>query len=296
MTDLLGPGSLFNGSLGTLARPTRPEEPAGDYGTDDTWFGDCTDPSRRDGTWIAARFLNKLVAQIRVVIRAAAIPEDNADDQMLYKAIRAIALANASAPELSPAVLPAGLIWPFTGLVAPANTLLADGGLRLRADYPALWAHALTSAMLVTDAQWLNPANAYQGMYSAGDGATTFRVPNLGGAFLRGLAAGRTLGSWQDYATARPKTTSPEMVLNSGETSPTFTGRGIESPAPSHPSQVGFARLSKAGEKRTAAGMDTIDSGFEMDVEAVVSGDTETRPANIAYPYVISTGPLPGGA
>lgn len=73
------------------------------------------------------------------------------------------------------------------GLI-PAGHLPADGQLLKRADYPDVWA-AISAGVLnsVTEALWQdsgvsnNPA-ANRGMYSTGDGSTTFRMPDLNGS------------------------------------------------------------------------------------------------------------------
>ncbi|KVU85071.1 hypothetical protein WK75_27410 [Burkholderia ubonensis] len=79
--------------------------------------------------------------------------------------------------------------------------LAINGSVLNRADYPQLWAYAQSSGALVSEADW---ANGRLGCFSTGDGATTFRIPDFRGEFLRiwdgarGVDAGRQLGSWQD--------------------------------------------------------------------------------------------------
>lgn len=68
----------------------------------------------------------------------------------------------------------------------------ANGALLSRAAYPRLWAYVTKNSLAVTEAQW---SGGIQGMYSVGDGSTTFRVPDLRGEFLRGLDDGRGLDS-----------------------------------------------------------------------------------------------------
>ncbi len=86
----------------------------------------------------------------------------------------------------------------FLQSYAPSGYVIANGGLLSRAAYPALWAYAQASGNIAaTDAAWA------AGMYSPGDGATTFRIPELRGEFLRfadsgrGIDAGRSVGSFQ---------------------------------------------------------------------------------------------------
>ncbi|MFM0642062.1 phage tail protein [Paraburkholderia metrosideri] len=84
---------------------------------------------------------------------------------------------------------------------ARAGYLKVNGALVNRADYPALWAYAQASGALVTEAQW---SAGRWGCFSSGDGATTFRIPELRGESIRcwddgrGVDGFREIGSWQD--------------------------------------------------------------------------------------------------
>ena len=84
---------------------------------------------------------------------------------------------------------------------ARAGYLKVNGALVNRADYPALWAYAQASGALVTEAQW---SAGRWGCFSSGDGATTFRIPELRGESIRcwddsrGIDGYREIGSWQD--------------------------------------------------------------------------------------------------
>lgn len=82
MTDLLGPASALNA---VTMRPTDTRI----FGEDDTWFKDCSSSTANDGTRIEADFLNGILAQVRRAIVGMGVPIDNADDDMLLKAIQA---------------------------------------------------------------------------------------------------------------------------------------------------------------------------------------------------------------
>lgn len=82
MANPLGP-SAFGAARATSARPSVPPNNSGP----DTWFGDCSSPTSRDGTELRAAFLNAVLAQFREMIRAGGAPEDNSDE-MLLRAIR----------------------------------------------------------------------------------------------------------------------------------------------------------------------------------------------------------------
>jgi microcystin-dependent protein len=83
---------------------------------------------------------------------------------------------------------------------ARAGFLKLNGSLLRRADYPALWAYAQASGAIVAEGTWA--ANNF-GCFSTGDGATTFRIPELRGEFLRcwddgrGADGGRGIGTYQ---------------------------------------------------------------------------------------------------
>lgn len=73
---------------------------------------------------------------------------------------------------------PVGAEMWYSGIVPPLGWLVEDGLLLNRSDYPDLWNHANSSGMIVSEMDWQsNIAN--RSMFSAGDGSTTFRLPDL---------------------------------------------------------------------------------------------------------------------
>lgn len=71
-------------------------------------------------------------------------------------------------------MVPAGAIFPYAGSTAPSGYLLANGALVSRTTYASLFAAIGTT-------------------YGAGDGSTTFAIPNLQGRFPLGKSATRAL-------------------------------------------------------------------------------------------------------
>ena len=87
-------------------------------------------------------------------------------------------------------------IW--RGETAPANYLFLDGTLYSRTEYSDLYNWAVNNNLIIEDSVW-NTDKKY-GLYSFGDGSTTFRVPNMTGFYLVGYdpAIHKNLGAYQD--------------------------------------------------------------------------------------------------
>jgi hypothetical protein len=91
--------------LGIATTNSVTDRPADDrtLGGVDTWYKNCSGPGQQDGTQLNAHWFNKVMAQLRRAIRGMGITEDNSDDDMLLKAIKAggsqaIAAASALQP------------------------------------------------------------------------------------------------------------------------------------------------------------------------------------------------------
>ena len=119
MTDLLGPADA--GAVNTLTTTTDVSNPA----AGDTWFQDCTANNPATGSNMPSKFMDRLLQQVRRVIRLSGIPLNNSNDDMLGQAIQSGAsnwagafggTANALTATLSPAptTLIPGLTKTFT--------------------------------------------------------------------------------------------------------------------------------------------------------------------------------------
>lgn len=123
MTDLLGPANIQN------AVTTRPADPRV-FGADDTWMKNCTSSLLRDGTAMDANFFNKMLAQMRNAIRGMGITVNNADDDMLLKAIKSIGIrgcvaggtANAITGAFTPPVNALSIFLPLMVKITAQNT------------------------------------------------------------------------------------------------------------------------------------------------------------------------------
>ena len=173
MTDLLGPANAPNA---TVVQP--PDSRV--FGANDTFFQDCSAPDANDGTEIQSAFLNGLMAQLRGAIRGAGIPVNNANANMLFQAIQAIAAA-AVPPELLPSTgdikwRAAGTVlagWvAINGLTIGSATSGASG--RANADCHALFVFLWTN---FSDA--LCPVTGGRGGSAEGDWAANKKIALL---------------------------------------------------------------------------------------------------------------------
>ena len=158
--------------------------------------------------------------------------------------------------------VPTGAVFYFAASTAPAGFLKCDGTPVSRTNYSALFA--------VIDIT-----------YGAGNGTTTFNLPDLRGEFIRGWDDGkgvdpaRVFGLPQGYATAKPQTTTATRLLGDGTTTTIDAST-------TNPSAIGFTRISKTTEGVTTGSVDSANAGQEIDVLQGVTGDAETRPRNVA--------------
>lgn len=142
----------------------------------------------------------------------------------------------------------------FTGMIvylpvatAPAGWLECAGNLVLRATYPALWDYAQASGNIAADdGSWQS------GQFSPGDGATTFRLPQLQGEFIRGWDNGRGVDSGRAIGTAQ----DDDFESHS---------HGIS-----------------AGNGVSAAGSAQFQPAVANGIQSTLTGGTETRPRNVA--------------
>ena len=174
---------------------------------------------------------------------------------------------------LTNAQVPAGAVQMFAGASVPTGWLAASGQAVSRTTYAVLFAAIGTT-------------------YGAGDGSTTFTLPDLRGEFLRGLDssrgvdAGRTLGSVQ--AAAMLNHTHSATTDNQGSHNHTPSGGGsfMRTPGTTDARGISLGTGWQAdGATSTAGGhTHTITVGNPS-----VGGGTETRPRNVALLACIKT-------
>lgn len=142
--------------------------------------------------------------------------------------------------DMPAAAMPAGAVLFFAMQAAPAGWLICDGRLLSRTAYAALF-------------------DAIGATFGAGDGLTTFALPDLRGEFIRGWHGGRNVDGGRAFGSAQ----------------------GDE--FKSHEHTMPMRSIGAAG---------TVSNGFSSGsgVSSGAAGGGETRPRNIALLPCISTG------
>ena len=143
-------------------------------------------------------------------------------------------------------MVPIGAVIDFAGPSAPSGWALCYGQTISRTVYAALFALIGTT-------------------YGAGDGSTTFQIPDLRGEFLRGLDRGRGVDTARAMASAQSDAVKNHTHDFSIQQGGTFAGSGSVNSLQGTTTPAG-----------TYAG--TTSNG---------GGGSETRPRNVAVDYVI---------
>ncbi|WP_312903178.1 phage tail protein [Chryseobacterium taichungense] len=183
---------------------------------------------------------------------------------------------------------PAGTVSYTAASTVPAGYLECNGTAVSRTTYATLFAAIGTT-------------------YGAGDGSTTFNLPDLRGEFVRGwdhgrgVDASRSLGSTQTNSTKLPNANFTGTT--SSYTHNHSVGDGSNSANAVNAGSYGLLRRSVSGESNTPGGGDSYGSGNEPDaystprvipndshshtVTVAGGGDSETRPRNISLMPII---------
>lgn len=165
--------------------------------------------------------------------------------------------------------MPTGVIMAYgaSGSVAPNGWLLCDGSNVSRTIYADLFATIGTT-------------------YGAGDGSTTFTLPNANGVFLRG-AGSQTIGG--STYTAPTQGTSQNDATKLPNAPFTTSTDGNHSHYSSYPTW--WTAYAGGGGMGISSGAGSTWSGTTAAGDHTHSvtggGDSETRPANIVVTYII---------
>lgn len=160
--------------------------------------------------------------------------------------------------------LPAGLMGIWPGDTPPPGWIIGDGRIVSRT--------GVTAGIFA----------AYGTKYGAGDGSTTFGLPNVCGEFLRfadlgrGIDPGRTNGSWQAQ-----EIQSHAHGVNDPGHAHSYQDRGFWSGA--------FAYGGTLGSSPSDSDNGRVTSGSGTGISIQATGGSETRPRNIAFIGIIKT-------
>lgn len=136
-------------------------------------------------TAVSDKDLNSIIWSLMEVVKAGGLagvqfdPDLPSSYSLLLQAIRNI---NQAASSDIP-----GRVGMFLQPTPPPGWMRMNGALLSRVVFPELWAHVQVVGA-VSEADW---TAGRQGWFSAGDGSTTFRIPLVGGDFIRALDDGR---------------------------------------------------------------------------------------------------------
>jgi microcystin-dependent protein len=164
------------------------------------------------------------------------------------------------------ASVPTGTVTAFAGSTAPSGYLLCDGQAISRTTYSTLFTEIGTT-------------------YGAGDGSTTFNLPDLRGIFVRGAGSqtiesvtySGTLGTTQGQATALP--TTPFTTNTAGAHSHDMNERTDIAVG----GATGVAIGTRPGNLRS----NNMETAGAHSHTITGGGDAETRPANLSLNYII---------
>lgn len=177
-------------------------------------------------------------------------------------------------------VVPTGTVQSYTlsSATPPAGWVFANGQSLSRATFPRLWAAVQAGNNLAA-----SEGDKQAGQYGPGDGSTTFTVPNLtldNGLFIRSTRSGRVIGTSQSGAIQ----------------SHTHTGTTSTDGAHTHPVSIpASGNLSAGGHPLLGPPSSTLNfntgsaGNHNHTFTTNAAGDSETRPVNVAYPFIIKT-------
>lgn len=206
------------------------------------------DPSQGiEATDVSADFLNAVQEEIASVIEGAGITLNKASNSQLLLALQSLLMPTATVIHVATATAPAGF-------------LKANGAAVSRSTYANLFAKIGTT-------------------YGAGDGSTTFNLPDLRGEFIRSLDDGRNVDVGRAIGSAQAGQNA----------SHTHTGTTASNGAHTHTYDIAFTDTSRTytmpdgGSAQDYGDGTTHSSGAHTHTfTTAASGGTETRPRNVA--------------
>lgn len=148
----------------------------------------------------------------------------------------------------------------------PVRNLPQDGQILNRADYPDLWSIISTGGMpMISDTEWLD-APTKRASFSSGNGATTFRMPDLNGKWENSIGAVVLRGDGAKSAGSSGLIRSDQNASHSHAATVAADGshtHGVNDPGHSHQIRTNYrdgpgdGRIADSGGQPSATGATT---------------------------------------
>ena len=156
----------------------------------------------------------------------------------------------------------------FAGNTAPTGFLACSGQLISRTTYASLFAIIGTT-------------------YGAGDGSTTFALPDLRGEFIRGWDNGRGVDTGRGFASAQAGDNASHTHSASSDT---HAGHTHSYNQPAAGAIAGYGTQGNGNYWSSAAATSGSSGAHSHVITVTATGGTETRPRNVALLACIFTG------
>lgn len=168
-------------------------------------------------------------------------------------------------------------IW--RGKNIPSGYLEMNGQVVSRSTYSDLYNWVVSNDLIISEDDWTN--NKQYGLYSDGDGSTTFRLPNMKGYYLVGYdpAYHNDISTHQDDT--MPNLTGIIDIAGTNDSSPVVTTK--------------TSGVFKVNEKQTTSypitGSTTLTRGnienIELDISSQVNIGDRIQPRSIPVKYIV---------
>lgn len=226
-----------------------------------------------EGDAVSAKAWEYPMREIVNAIVLGGIEPDDGDLTQLGQSIQALITAAINA--LPPAdALPVGAIVPCPSTTPWDGFYIADGSMLDRTDDADLWAYAQASGNIVDEVDWSLETS---GSFSRGDGASTFRLPDLRGVGLRGFDGGRGLDGGRVFGTYQ----ADQMQQITGE----LTAAGASIFGPSTGAFSSGVSSSSYGSSNPGSGFSSVS--FDNSNSPGARVGSETRMINTAVNFCI---------
>lgn len=200
-------------------------------------------------TVVTDDWMNAVQSEIEAVATSAGSALNKADNTQMLTAIRALIAAS----------IPAGAVQAFARATAPSGWLVCDGSVVSRTAYPALFA-------------------AIGVVFGAGDGSSTFALPDLRGEFIRGLDGGRGVDAGRSLGSAQAQQVQyHKHVVPQGENGQALFGT----------TNTSLYNGIGASDTNNPRPHTNDGSNYDGTVNAPGVVGPETRPRNVALLYCI---------